>query len=101
MSLYIALMSLFLTLKVRTESFSTLHKKMKFSIMDFFSKCDQIRSFLRIWSHLLKKSLMEKFIFCAVPVGDIVLRVSDKDIIFICFLILPSNKFRVVLCPLS
>ena len=24
-------------------------------------------SFLRIWSHLLKKSLMENFIFCAVP----------------------------------
>ena len=36
---------------------------MKFSIKDFFSKCDQIRSFLRIWSHLLKKSLMENFIF--------------------------------------
>ena len=35
---------------------------MKFSIKDFFSKCDQIRSFLRIWSHLLKKSLMENFI---------------------------------------
>ena len=31
-----------------------------------FSKCDQIRSFQRIWSHLLKKSLMENFIFCAV-----------------------------------
>ena len=30
-------------------------QKMKFSIQDFFSKCDQIRSFLRIWSHLLKK----------------------------------------------
>ena len=30
---------------------------------DFFSKCDQICSFLRIWSHLLKKSLMENFIF--------------------------------------
>ena len=30
-------------------------QKMKFSIKDFFSKCDQIRSFLRIWSHLLKK----------------------------------------------
>ena len=28
----------------------------------FFSKCDQIR----LWSHLLKKSLMENFIFCAV-----------------------------------
>ena len=38
---------------------------MKFSIKDFFSKCDQILSFLRIWSQLLKKSLMEYFIFCA------------------------------------
>ena len=43
-------------------------QKMKFSIKDFFSKCDQIRSFLRIWSHLLKKSIMENFIFCAVLV---------------------------------
>ena len=34
-------------------------QKMKFSIKDFFSKCDQIRSFLQIWLHLLKKSLME------------------------------------------
>ena len=41
-------------------------QKIKFSIKDFFSKCDQIHSFLRIWSHLLKKSLMENFIFCAV-----------------------------------
>ena len=39
---------------------------MKFSIKDFFSKCDQIRSFLRIWSHLLKKPLMENFSFCTV-----------------------------------
>ena len=39
---------------------------MKFSIKDFFSKSDQIRSFLRIWLHLLKKFLMENFIFCAV-----------------------------------
>ena len=37
-----------------------------FSIKDFLSKCAQICSFLRIWSHLLKKSLMENFIFCAV-----------------------------------
>ena len=41
-------------------------QKMKFSIKDFFSKCDQIHSFLQIWSHLLKKSLMENFIFFAV-----------------------------------
>ena len=43
---------------------------MKFSIKDSFSKCDQIRSFLRIWSHLLKKSLMENFISCAVNDDD-------------------------------
>ena len=41
-------------------------QKMKFSIKNFFSKCDQIRRKLRIWSHLLRKSLMENFIFCAV-----------------------------------
>ena len=41
-------------------------QKMKFSIKHFFSKCYQIHSFLRIWSHLLKKSLMQNFIFCAV-----------------------------------
>ena len=41
-------------------------QKIKFSIKDFFSICGQIRSFLRIWSHLLKKSLMENFIFCAM-----------------------------------
>ena len=39
---------------------------MKFRIKDFSSKCDQIHDFLRIWSHLLEKSLMENFIFCAV-----------------------------------
>ena len=40
---------------------------MKFLIKDFFNKCDQIRTFLRIWSYLMKKSLVENFIFCAVP----------------------------------
>ena len=38
----------------------------KFSTKDLFSKYDQIRSFLRIWSHLLKKPLKENFIFGAV-----------------------------------
>ena len=37
-----------------------------FDITDFFSKCDQIGSFLRIWSYLLKKYSMENFIFGAV-----------------------------------
>ena len=44
-------------------------QKIKFSIKDFFSKCYQIRRKLRIQSHLLKKSLMENFIFSAVQVG--------------------------------
>ena len=48
----------------------TLHhvtaQKMKYSIREFFSKYDQIRRKLRIWSHLLKKFLMENFNFCAV-----------------------------------
>ena len=39
---------------------------MKLSITDFFSKYDQTRNFLQIWSHLLKKSVMENFAFCAV-----------------------------------
>ena len=49
----------------RMETPVTAQKKMKFSIKNFFSKCDQTRSFLRSWSHLLKKSFMENSIFCA------------------------------------
>ena len=41
---------------------------MRFSIKDFFSKYDKMRRKLRIWSHLLKKSLMENFIFCAFSI---------------------------------
>ena len=42
-------------------------QKMKFSIKELFSKCDQIRTKLRIWLHLMKKSLMENFFFlCSV-----------------------------------
>ena len=41
-------------------------QKMKFSIKGFFSKCYQICSFLRIWSHLLRKSLLKISFFCAV-----------------------------------
>ena len=38
-------------------------QKLKFSIQIFFSKWDQIRRKLRTWSHLLKKPLIENFIF--------------------------------------
>ena len=40
-------------------------QKMKFSIKDFFTKCDEICRKLRIWPHLLKKTLIKNFIFCA------------------------------------
>ena len=39
---------------------------MKFYTKSSLSKCDEIYSILRICSHLLKKSLMENFIFCVV-----------------------------------
>ena len=52
--------------KTWTWTYINSAQKMKFFIKDFFSKCDQICSFLRIWSHLLKKSLMENFIYCVV-----------------------------------
>ena len=39
---------------------------MKFSIKGFLNKYGRIRSFLSTWLHLLKKSLIEYFIFCAV-----------------------------------
>ena len=48
-------------------------QKMKFSIKDFFSKCDQIRGKLRVWPHLLKK--MENLIFCVVIVANMFIQV--------------------------
>ena len=46
-----------------------LHKstqKINFFVKNFFSKCEHIRKKLRIHSHLLNKSLTEKFIFYVV-----------------------------------
>ena len=37
-------------------------QKLKFFIKDFFTTCD-LRCFLRIWSYLLKKSLMKSSFF--------------------------------------
>ena len=46
------------------ERFTFTGQKMKFNITELHS------SFLRIWSHLLKKSVMENFIFCAVIIDE-------------------------------
>ena len=48
--------------QIQKRMLSTV-RKITFSIMNFFSKCDQIHSFLRIWSQILKIFLMENFIF--------------------------------------
>ena len=65
-------------------------QKMKFSIKDFFSKCDQTARKLRIQSNLIKKSLMENFIFCAVllPVTTQPLRSHPEERLF--------RKFRIL-----
>ena len=52
--------------------------KMKFPVKDFFSKYDQIRSFLLIWPHLLKKSLMENFIFYVVPIHMLLILMKEQ-----------------------
>ena len=46
-------------------------QNMKFSVKDTFSKCEQIRSFLLICSHLLEKFITGNFNFCAVIFHDI------------------------------
>ena len=44
-------------------------QKKKFSIKNFFSRCEQIYSNLRIWSHLLEKYVIANYSFCAVFTG--------------------------------
>ena len=69
-------------------------KKIKFSVKNFFSKCAQTRRKLRIWSHLLKKSLIEYFIFCAVEdhFDSILFLVSC-----VAFAIIPGGRKFVIL----
>ena len=84
--IYLCMPEIFLVDKkshVKVVQLSPLDKthtaqKMKFFIKDFFSKCDKIRR--KHWSHLLKKSLMKNFIFCAVSLYNI----KIKSAKFIC-----------------
>ena len=72
---------------------------MKFSIKDFFSKCDQIRSFL-------KKPLMEKLIFCAVQTNEkslqktqfLVTIIMKHNLLLLLFYIL-SFIIRILIIP--
>ena len=64
------------------------------------SKCDQIGTFLPIWSHLLKKSLMEIFISCAVSelyfskfVGESRMALVSREIVSSVFKVLFQNNY--------
>ena len=63
-------------------------QKMKFPILDFFSKCDQIRIFLGIWSHLLKKSLIENLISFALTVIRSCTSFNNKSLFYFLFTLL-------------
>ena len=52
--------------QVKCVNARSIDCRKKFFVNDFFRKCDQILRKLRIRPHLLNKSLMENFIFCAV-----------------------------------
>ena len=61
---FYAWMTYHIALTRHLHSYNT--QKLQFFIKGFSSKCDQIRRKLRFWSHLLKKSFIENFIFCVV-----------------------------------
>ena len=66
---------------------------MKFFIKDFSSKCEQIRSFLQIWSHLLETSLTKNFIFlCIVRSGVFIAKLELPSHSTMVFLLLSLNK---------
>ena len=90
LSLYLQLVWLFISDCILVFQILTLcqcfrHSKNEVSMKDFFSKCDQIHSFLRIWTYLLKKFLMENFIFCAVYFSKSKYNVSNSLIFLLIF----------------
>ena len=60
-------------------------QKLKFSIKDFLSKCDQIHRFLRIWSYLVKKILMENLLHFLCSVGATHPSRNSNDLVCIVF----------------
>ena len=68
-------------------------QEMKFFIKDFFGKCDQICRKLWSWSHLLKKYLIENFIFCAVR-REVQLVMSNQSNSLRCYLYLMTKSMQ-------
>ena len=79
--------------KTHSKIFTIIARKMKlFSIKDFYSKCEQIRRKLRIWSNLLEKYLQETSFLCS----EWVLVLSDINL-WILWAVRKSQKM-VVAC---
>ena len=72
---------------------SNAAQKMKFSIKDFFSKCDLISRKLRIWSYLRKKSLMENLNFVQYFILEFYSCLLDKSVTQI-ILLLENQLFE-------
>ena len=74
-------------------------QKVYFSIKGNFSKCDRIRRFyfLQIWSPLLKKSLMEYFVFCAmlIKIKTIIFSTSNNTLIILNVSFIQCHSFKV------
>ena len=90
----------------QTEN-KTTEQKIKFSITNFFSKCDQLFSFLQIWSLLLKKPLLKKTSFFVHWTMHFVFRCTSAFrsleiliafFIFHVFIILIKIKFNRIHC---
>ena len=81
-------------------SYYDMTAKYEFKVINKYSHCTKKWSFrlrisshlLRIWSHLLKKSLMENFIFCAV--SSISLFHLNNIWLALVFMFIPVKKRR-------
>ena len=70
---------------------------MKLFNTDFFNKWDQIHSFLRIWSHLLKKSIMGIFIFYAVSESDMISKKLQNSDLMYYNVNLMTDVFKIII----
>ena len=83
----------------RKEKYTHAAQKMKLPVKDFFSQWDPIHRKQWIWSHLLKKSLMENFSFCAV--STFINTIWDADLADMQLITKFNNGIRFLLCVID
>ena len=97
--LQIMLFNIFM-IQTLTDDFWGLTQKFELRVsfnisFNFINKKEDQISF-RVWSHLLKISLMENFLFCAVSEGRLQQQISSKQSIFT-FPLVQDPHFEVIL----